>query len=222
MMDTNVRADANGRANGYAISIETEDDGDPEGNPWTDAQLRALIDLNVWICETHGIPPELARTPTGEGLGWHSMWGFKDPLRLEGPVPNPWTPSFGKTCPGRTRINQFVTIVVPRVQDVLFGDGMAVTQEEFDAMAAKVDEIHEWMRDHNGLWKSKERWDPQARIEAIDQATQTIQRSTSTMAATVAKDVVSRLPASYPTAEQIKAITEEVVSEYFARVFKQV
>jgi len=119
MMDTNVRADANYHANARAISIETEDDGDPEGNPWKPAQIDALIRIIVWASRTHDIPLQRCATPTAPGLGWHSMWSYpSDPINLTGPpARSPWTPAFGKTCPGSTRIRQIVEIIEP----ALFG-----------------------------------------------------------------------------------------------------
>ncbi len=116
MMDTEVRADANLAANIRAISIETEDDGDPEGNPWTIPQLQEMAELGVWLALEHDIPAQLIETHDGPGFGWHSMFGFTDPYNLIGPIPNPWTPSLGKTCPGSTRIRQFVDVLLPAIQ----------------------------------------------------------------------------------------------------------
>ncbi len=114
MVDTNRQADANYLANHTAISIETEDDGDPEGNPWTSAQLNSLIETVQWAAETHGIPIRRCPSSTAPGVGWHSMWSYPDPINLRGrPKPSPWTPSLGKTCPGSTRIKQIVNIVLP-------------------------------------------------------------------------------------------------------------
>ena len=107
MMDTNVRADANRLANVRAISIETEDEGDPEGVPWTDAQIAAIVSIIKWANKEHGIPMELAPAWNAPGLGWHAMWG----------APSPWTPSRGKTCPGSTRITQFTEIVLPLLSE---------------------------------------------------------------------------------------------------------
>jgi len=101
MMDTNVKADANYRANATAISIETEDDGDPDNTPWTPAQIQAIAYILVWAHTTHAIPLELCTSPTSPGIGWHSMWG----------APSDWTPVRGKTCPGWARINQVVSVV---------------------------------------------------------------------------------------------------------------
>lgn len=112
-MDTGVMANANRTADVRAISIETEDDGNPEGLPWTDSQLRALTDLIAWCCDTHRIPRSLCPAHDRPGLGWHSMFGFKDPIAQTGPLDNPWSSFRGKTCPGKTRIGQFLNTVVP-------------------------------------------------------------------------------------------------------------
>src|SRR5690606_18447307 len=55
VVDTDRRADANNKANAFAVSIETEDDGDPDREPWTDAQLWALARLIRWVCTVHRI-----------------------------------------------------------------------------------------------------------------------------------------------------------------------
>jgi hypothetical protein len=116
MMDTHRQADANYRANYSAISVETEDDGDPEGIPWTNAQIGSLVRVIQWASATHGIPIERCRSSTAPGVGWHSMWSYPtDPINLRGrPVASPWTTALGKTCPGRTRIRQLVETVLPR------------------------------------------------------------------------------------------------------------
>jgi hypothetical protein len=103
MMDTNVRADANRWANRRAISIETEDEGDPVGIPWTDAQLASIAEIIRWAHRVHGIPMTVCKAWNTPGLGYHAMWG----------APSPWTPSHGKTCPGPTRIRQFHDVLIP-------------------------------------------------------------------------------------------------------------
>lgn len=116
-MDTEVMANANRFADTRAISIETEDDGDPEGNPWTGAQSLALVHLIDWLCRAHGIPR--VRVPVWDqpGIGWHSMWSFREPEDLKGMLPtSPWTIFRGKTCPGKTRIRQFLDLILPSVQ----------------------------------------------------------------------------------------------------------
>lgn len=103
-MDTTVRADANGQANGYAISIETQSTKHAS-EPWDGPQLQALIALIDWLCDVHNIPRKLMATATGSGLAWHIMFG----------APGPWTSAKGKVCPGPARIKQFKEIVVPAV-----------------------------------------------------------------------------------------------------------
>lgn len=112
-MDTAVMANANRTADVRAISIETEDDGNPEGLPWTDPQIQALTELIAWCCDTHRIPRDLCPAHDRPGIGWHSMFGFKDPLSQTGPIDNPWSSFRGKTCPGKTRIGQLLNTVMP-------------------------------------------------------------------------------------------------------------
>jgi len=114
-MDTEVQADANYKGNVRAISAETEDDGDPEANPWTKFQISSLIELGIWAVKEHNIPPILAPAWDKPGFGWHSMWGFSDPIRQIGPITSPWTKAMGKTCPGKVRAWQFRTKVMPEI-----------------------------------------------------------------------------------------------------------
>ena len=102
-MDTNVRADANRYANVRAVSIETEDNGDPDNSPWTPAQIGSILRLLRWLHETHGIPLVVCPAWDKPGVGWHSMWG----------APSNWTPARGKTCPGRIRIRQIHSDILP-------------------------------------------------------------------------------------------------------------
>jgi len=116
-IDTRVEAHANLHGNSRALSIETEDDGDPAHTPWTPAQVDKLVELLVWVNHEHGIPLEIMGDWQAPGLGWHSMWGFVDGVNLTGGyLQSPWTNSRGKTCPGKLRIRQFIDIVIPRAQ----------------------------------------------------------------------------------------------------------
>lgn len=104
-MDTTREADANYRANPFAVSVETEDHGDPDHEPWTDAQLDALTWLGLECRRIHpAIKLQRANTWDGAGYGYHTMFG----------APSPWTP-VSKTCPGRVRIQQFNDILLPRI-----------------------------------------------------------------------------------------------------------
>jgi hypothetical protein len=102
-MDTDRRADANRKANAFAVSIETSDGGDPS-RPWSPKQLDALIRLIGALCDYHRIPRRICDRADGSGLGWHVMFG----------APGPWTP-VAKTCPGPVRIKQLKNTVFPAV-----------------------------------------------------------------------------------------------------------
>lgn len=102
LVDTNLRADANNKANPFAISVETEDDGSPDADPWTPQQVKAIVKLCRWAHEEHGIPLRRCDGPYGSGIGYHTMWG----------APSEWTP-VAKTCPGAARKHQFETEVLP-------------------------------------------------------------------------------------------------------------
>lgn len=101
-VDTERRADANYRANPFAISIETEGRGD---GAWTDAQLDMLVRLSEWCLAEH---PQVKRQVCdrwdGSGFGYHVMWG----------APGAWTP-VAKSCPGPRRIEQFRRVLMPRI-----------------------------------------------------------------------------------------------------------
>jgi hypothetical protein len=78
-MSLGEQADANFRANAFAGSIETEDNGNPDTDPWTSAQLDTL----VWLSrEMRRLRPRIARrkcrTWDDAGIGYH--WR---PLGLE-------------------------------------------------------------------------------------------------------------------------------------------
>jgi hypothetical protein len=103
IMSLGEQADANFRANAFAGSIETEDNGDPDHDPWTPAQLDTLVWLSL---EMRRLRPAIARrkcrTWDDAGLGYHTLF------------PNQWTNVPGKTCPGRIRIGQWESTVLPR------------------------------------------------------------------------------------------------------------
>lgn len=87
LMDTGRQADANLNANAFAISIETEDNGDPDDFPWSRAQLASLRWLHAKLRAVHStIPRRRCPSARGGGLGYHTMWG----------APSAWTPVPGK------------------------------------------------------------------------------------------------------------------------------
>ena len=102
-MSLGEQADANFRANAFAGSIETEDNGHPDTDPWTSAQ----IDTLVWLSrEMRRLRPRIAlrkcRTWDDAGLGYHTLF------------PSQWTNVPGKTCPGAIRKRQWASQVLPR------------------------------------------------------------------------------------------------------------
>lgn len=104
-IDTEVRADANGDANDFAISIETASTVHAS-EPWDAPQVAALIRLTDWLCDVHPAIARRAMThPTDSGLAWHVQFG----------APGPWTSAKGKVCPGPARIAQVVDVVIPAV-----------------------------------------------------------------------------------------------------------
>jgi hypothetical protein len=74
-MSLGEQADANFRANAFAGSIETEDNGHPDTDPWTPAQLDTLVWLSL---EMRRLRPLIAhrkcRTWDDPGIGYHSLF----------------------------------------------------------------------------------------------------------------------------------------------------
>lgn len=120
---TSRQADANYRANDFAVSIETADNGDPDDFPWTDAQLTALVKLGNWVLGEHSdIERRRCDGPYGSGIGHHTMWG----------APSAWTP-VNKSCPGAARIRQFDEVLLPALL------GTAPLPMEVDMFCSKGD-----------------------------------------------------------------------------------
>lgn len=101
-VDTVALASANYKANGFAISIETEGLGD---GTWTDAQLKSIERLINWLLAVHPtIRRQICPTWDGSGIGYHIQFGS----------PGYWTP-VAKSCPGPNRIRQFKEVLMPRI-----------------------------------------------------------------------------------------------------------
>lgn len=92
-------ADANYRANPFAVSIETQ--GYAVGT-WTPEQLDGINRILAWLHTEAGIP--LVKCPKwdGAGVGYHVQFG----------APGKWTDK-AKSCPGAQRIKQFHDVIVP-------------------------------------------------------------------------------------------------------------
>jgi hypothetical protein len=93
-MSLGEQADANFRANAFAGSIETEDNGHPDTDPWTPAQLDTLVWLSL---EMRRLRPLIAhrkcRTWDDPGIGYHTLFPSQwtnvpgKLLALDTPVP---------------------------------------------------------------------------------------------------------------------------------------
>jgi N-acetylmuramoyl-L-alanine amidase len=139
LMDTGRRADANRDANRYAISIETEDDGDPDTQPWTRAQLQSLAWLHNKLRSVHpSIPRRRSRSCSDPaGLGYHTLHG----------APSCWTP-VAKTCPGAVRKGQWRDVLLPAfLAGKTLEDEMPLDRADKDAIRGIVQaELEEFRR----------------------------------------------------------------------------
>jgi N-acetylmuramoyl-L-alanine amidase len=132
LMDTGRQADANLNANGYAISIETADLGDPDNQPWTAAQLRSLQWLHEAIRAAHPTIPRRESRSCADpaGLGYHVLHG----------APSCWTP-VAKTCPGRVRIRQWREQLLPAfLAGQALEDDMPLNDDDKAWIAARLEE----------------------------------------------------------------------------------
>jgi hypothetical protein len=96
IMSLGEQADANFRANAFAGSIETEDNGNPDRDPWTAAQIDTLVWLSL---EMRRLRPRIARRKcrawNDPGLGYHTLFPSQwtnvpgKLLALDTPVPTP-------------------------------------------------------------------------------------------------------------------------------------
>jgi hypothetical protein len=122
-VDTSRRAEADLHGNDATISIETES----KGEAWTEAQVQAIIALDIWLCNTHGIPKKLATSSqtndSSRGLSWHRL-GIDGnfpalPSRLAGRLQRGggmhYSTAKGKTCPVDGPINQMYDRIFPGV-----------------------------------------------------------------------------------------------------------
>lgn len=139
--DTDWQTDANGAANRRAISIETADIGQGfprwntrDGNAvpaWTSAQVDKLIDLIVWICQTHNIPcvGVLDSKPERRGVAYHRL-GVPGYVVPGGEL---WSSARGKSCPGPARIKQIPNIIA-RAANILDSSQQALTKEQISRL----------------------------------------------------------------------------------------
>jgi hypothetical protein len=132
LMDTDRQADANLGANDKAISIETEDDGDPDNQPWTAAQLDSLKWLHNKLVSIY---PRIRRREAtdcdGPGLGYHSKLG----------APSCWTPVPGKLLSMDTLIP--TPVGLRRLEDIDVGVTVFDERGEPCTVTAVYDDLPE-------------------------------------------------------------------------------
>ncbi|MFJ3793910.1 N-acetylmuramoyl-L-alanine amidase [Kitasatospora sp. NPDC090091] len=102
---TETKADANMYANRRAdgtgaVSLESASNLQ-HTDPWTDAQIAAIIRLGVWLHQQHGIPLRVCRSATDPGFGYHRLF----PEWSDG----------GTACPGDARVRQFHDVIMPGI-----------------------------------------------------------------------------------------------------------
>lgn len=125
---TQTRADANAAANRRAdgtgaVSLESASNLQAS-DPWTDAQVEALIKLGVWLHERHGIPLRICRTADDPGFGYHRLHAA-------------WNPN-AHDCPGDARVTQFHKVVFPGIVARAAG---TTTPPKEDTVALTDDDI---------------------------------------------------------------------------------
>jgi hypothetical protein len=127
---TQTRADANAAANlradgTGAVSLESASNLQAS-DPWTPAQVEALIKLGVWLHQEHGIPLRICRTADDPGFGYHRLF-------------DAWNPS-AHSCPGGARVKQFREAVFPGIVARATGttteeDDVALTDADINKVA---------------------------------------------------------------------------------------
>lgn len=117
-IDTNYRSASDYHGNDSTISVETQGGvRNPDGEPWTEAQVKALAKLWAWARDEHGIKNQMAKnTQTNDnssGLSWHRL-GVEGNFKGRGgilevsykPGGIKYSTARGKICPGDAKILQ--------------------------------------------------------------------------------------------------------------------
>lgn len=187
VVEANIRADNNYKANPRAVSIETQDRGyleDPgiKNTPWTDPQMAQHAGLSAWLHLRFGIPLERCETWDGPGMDGHRA--FPE-----------WSVYTGKTCPGDARWAQIPDVLAAAREIVAWTPAPApipdpvpptpipvppvskeriVTPNDGIYIAAKLDTNGSfWLSDGTKRWHSDGKKRSQLRVAAglVDLAT---------------------------------------------------
>ena len=141
-VDLDKIAWTSGDGSARTIGIETAGTG---SGSWTKAQLDALEDALVWLCERYRVPVRLMESSrsTERGIGWHRLGidgNFPASGLLAGRTQRgggeKWSKSRGKVCPGDARIRQ-IPALVERVAARLTEDDMPTAKEIVDELLSR-------------------------------------------------------------------------------------
>lgn len=167
--DTDLRSEADLHGNDATISIETES----KGEAWTEAQLNAIIALDDWLCNTHGIRRSLAvNSQIGEsswGLSWHRLGingnfpqgRYAGRLQLGGGML--YSTATGKTCPVEPVIDQIIDRVYPALNGgvviippiVIVDNPLPPVVEPPKLSTPQIDEDGQWGGDTTGRMQDR-------------------------------------------------------------------
>lgn len=142
LMDSTDRADANGSANGRAVSVEVVGRA---GDPFTPHQRSELIRIGRWAADEHPIELRVIPSEAASGFGWHVMFG----------APGPWTSVVGKECPGGRRIHELKHEIFPAIfnpppreePDVQFTDMLPNANPDSKATGKHHQTLSDWAQD---------------------------------------------------------------------------
>jgi hypothetical protein len=118
-VDTADRAWAQAAGNRTWLSIEHEGHS---GDSLTPAQLAATARIVAWAHQVHGVPLQLADSPTSRGIGWHGMGGAA------------WGGHYG--CPG-TLITAQRTAIITAAK----GGTQTVQEDDVELTDAQIDKL---------------------------------------------------------------------------------
>lgn len=209
---TETRADANAGANRRAdgtgaVSVETASNTSAS-DPWTAAQVEALIRLGVWLHQRHGIPLRICRTHGDPGFGYHRLH-------------REWSTS-GTACPGAARIAQFREVVFPGI--VARATGQSTEEEDPMTGMTKADVFAAvWKTDAIAAPKdapdaaTNTMWQPQSYLKDTNTRARAIQAALANPQPVTLTDAQIQALATHPAlAENIAARVDELLAARLA------
>lgn len=135
-VDTDYRAPAQLQGNPTMLGIETQGGANEsivDTELWSVACLNSLIKLTQWLQQIDNFPAIMMANSisTSKGLGYHKL-GI-NPWRVD--TGELWSESNGKLCPGKAKINQIRTIILPGIK------GENPDMATLESIEIKVDQL---------------------------------------------------------------------------------